>query len=215
MKRFVDELGEPYSLSYMLFHGTSGKGNSVIVECPKCTSPAYIKMNDDIEVQCSSCFYSQTYQAKYEHTVSGVCTSCERWFNESFTDERQFSQKNVHILCPHCQASNQVALKQRSTKARIWSAPEIKGGKDPFFQLNLYLLTHYRGKLIWALNHEHLHYLIEYISADLRVKPSLYIKRHASYRLPKYMKDAKNRQGIVKALQDLQYKYERTHSTTS
>lgn len=162
-------------------------------------------------MQCSHCFYSQTYQIDYDYTASGVCTFCERWFNESVTDQGQHHHKNVHIRCPYCQTTNQVPLNKK-TSNRYSLGFEIRDGKDPLFQLNLYLLTHYRGKLIWALNHEHLNYLIDYISADLRVKPSLYIKRHASYRLPKYMKDAKNRDGIVKALHKLHHKYEHTYS---
>lgn len=206
MKRFFDELGEPYSFCYSLHHG-----KPVLVECPKCAGPASITDNESIEMQCSHCFYSQTYQIDYDYTASGVCTFCERWFNESVTDKGQHHHKNVHIRCPYCQTTNQVPLNKK-TSNRYSLGFEIRDGKDPLFQLNLYLLTHYRGKLIWALNHEHLNYLIDYISADLRVKPSLYIKRHASYRLPKYMKDAKNRDGIVKALHKLQHKYEHTHS---
>lgn len=205
MKRFFDELGEPYSFWYSLH-----EGKPVLVECPKCAGPASITDNGTIEVRCSSCFYAQQYELQYDYRASGVCTSCERWFNEPVTDQGQYHHKKVHIRCPYCQTSNQVPLKKKKTK--YWSALEIRDGKDPFFQLNLYLLTHYRGKLIWALNHEHLNYLIDYISAGLRVKPSLYIKRHASYRLPKYMKDAKNRDGIVKALHKLQHKYEHNHS---
>lgn len=45
------------------------------------------------------------------------------------------------------------------------------------------------NKLVWALNREHLHYLMDYLSADLRGK---------SFSTYTIMKTAKNRKGIVK-----------------
>lgn len=62
------------------------------------------------------------------------------------------------------------------------------------------------NKLVWALNWEHLHYLIHYLSADLREKPfSTYsIMKTQADHLPTFMKTAKNRKGIVKALEKIQ-----------
>lgn len=62
------------------------------------------------------------------------------------------------------------------------------------------------NKLVWALNWEHLHYLIHYLSADLREKPfSTYtIMKTQADHLPTFMKIAKNRKGIVKALEKIQ-----------
>ena len=53
-----------------------------------------------------------------------------------------------------------------------WDGAEIQGGKDPWFGLELWFLTSFQGKPVWALNREHLAYLIDYRSADLREKPS-------------------------------------------
>ena len=38
---------------------------------------------------------------------------------------------------------------------------EIQGGKDPWFGLELWFLTSFQGKPVWALNREHLAYLID------------------------------------------------------
>ena len=48
---------------------------------------------------------------------------------------------------------------------------EIQDGREPWFGLELWFLTFFRGKPVWALNREHLIYLIDYLSADLREKP--------------------------------------------
>ena len=44
--------------------------------------------------------------------------------------------------------------------------------ENPIFGLELWFLTSFQGKPVWALNREHLAYLIDYLSADLREKPS-------------------------------------------
>ncbi|MBC1744232.1 hypothetical protein HCA06_14375 [Listeria welshimeri] len=49
---------------------------------------------------------------------------------------------------------------------------EINNGHEPYFKLELWFLTSYDNKLVWALNREHLNYLIDYLSADLREKTS-------------------------------------------
>ena len=60
------------------------------------------------------------------------------------------------------------------------------------------------GKPVWALNREHLAYLIGYLSADLREKPSGRQKKTQADHLPTFMKTAKNRERIVKLLKKLQ-----------
>ena len=83
---------------------------------------------------------------------------------------------------------------------------EIQGGKDPWFGLELWFLTSFQGKPVWALNREHLAYLIGYLSADLREKPSGSPKKTQADHLPTFMKTAKNRERIVKLLKKLQEK---------
>jgi len=86
---------------------------------------------------------------------------------------------------------------------------EVRQGLDPYFNYPLYFQGSFRGKLVWALNREHLRYLIDYLSADLRTVPAGFRKRYKTMRsqadqLPSFMKSAKNREGIVKLLTKLQ-----------
>ena len=81
---------------------------------------------------------------------------------------------------------------------------EIRDGREPYFGLELWFLTSFQGKPVWALNREHLAYLIGYLSADLREKPLGRAKKTQADHLPTFMKTAKNRERIVKLLKKLQ-----------
>ena len=65
-------------------------------------------------------------------------------------------------------------------------------------------MTSFQGKPVWALNREHLAYLIDYLSADLREKPLGSQKKTQADHLPTFMKTAKNRERIVKLLKKMQ-----------
>ncbi len=82
---------------------------------------------------------------------------------------------------------------------------EVQNGREPFFGFELWFLAYLGRKAVWALNREHLNYLIDYLSADLRQKPAGYFSQHAQAdHLPTFMKTAKNRERIVKLLQGMQ-----------
>ena len=81
-------------------------------------------------------------------------------------------------------------------------AAEIQGGKDPWFGLELWFLTSFQGKPVWALNREHLAYLIDYLSADLREKPEGTEKDPDH--LPHLHENRTKARGIVKLLKKLQ-----------
>ena len=83
---------------------------------------------------------------------------------------------------------------------------DIENGKEPYLGLELWFLTFLHNKPVWALNREHLAYLIDYLSADLREKPFSIPKKTQADHLPTFMKTAKNRERIVKILKDMQKK---------
>lgn len=88
---------------------------------------------------------------------------------------------------------------------------EIRDAKDPYFRYSLYYQTSFKGKTVWAFNQEHLQYLIDYISADLRTVAFDFRERNKTMRsqsdfLPAFMKSAKNRDGISKLLTKLKTK---------
>lgn len=75
---------------------------------------------------------------------------------------------------------------------------EIKDGKEPWFGLELWFLTSFQGKPVWAVNREHLAYLIDYLSADLREKPfGIPRKTQASDGIPHLVSRACDLEGLV------------------
>lgn len=75
---------------------------------------------------------------------------------------------------------------------------EIHNASEPFFGFELWYSGQFEGKPVWALNREHLDYLIEYLGAELREKFAP--MRTQSDHLPRFMKLAKNREDIVRLL---------------
>lgn len=208
MKRFVDQLGEPYS-----YYSILKEGAHVAVSCPVCSGLARItnvQKNDEhgnecaIEVHCTQCLYANQAEDHYHYRASGICRSCERWYNIEINNSKQWTHKHTHIHCPYCDVINQTLLQK--TKSSWHYRSDIQHGHDPIFNLEYYYKDDYQGQPVWAMNLDHISYLIDYISADLREKPSRYLHRTASYRLPRYMKLAKNREAMVKLLTSLREK---------
>ena len=81
---------------------------------------------------------------------------------------------------------------------------DIQNRREPYFGLALWFLISFQGKPVWALNREHLAYLIDYLSASLREKPSGSPRKTQADHLPTFLKTAKNRERIVKLLKKLQ-----------
>lgn len=198
MKRFEDEPAFKYSY-YAVLH----RGERIDVRCPTCGGHAYIECrNRELQWKCSECYAHAVKEEDYEYTGKGYCAVCERWFNVVVTDEKMTPHSLVHITCPHCGAGNQVKLHKREVSRGYYQ--DIRHGRDPIFDLELYFLDYIRGKQIWAVNREHLNYLIAYVSADLRVKYGGVMIKTASHSIPAYIKEAKNRQAVTRILTKMQ-----------
>ena len=81
----------------------------------------------------------------------------------------------------------------------------IGNSKDWYFQRPLWLQISTCGKTLWAYNLQHLDLLESYVSAKLRErKPN--VNRSVASRLPNWIKLAKNRDEILKAIGKLKEK---------
>ncbi|WP_226002563.1 hypothetical protein [Paenibacillus sp. BJ-4] len=201
-KRFKDDYGYKYDFSALIW-----REEQVAVHCPRCQGQAFIsksKKDCYYVLRCSHCYHTYQQPESFKFYARGVCSYCERYFNIEVHDERTVTHKYTNMACPHCETHNQVPVHR--VQLREWHKNVIQNGKDPIFKLQLYFLDYYRGKPVWALNRAHLNYLLSYISAELREKPVGGMLRTASHSIPKYIKDAKNRQAILKILQKLQHK---------
>lgn len=83
----------------------------------------------------------------------------------------------------------------------------IENACETFFGCELWFLTYFKSHPVWAVNRDHLNYLIRYLSADLREKPVGYPFKKQADHLPSFMKSAKNRERIVRLLTKMQMEF--------
>jgi hypothetical protein len=137
----------------------------------------------------------------YRYDVHNQCKNCGRYYRVDIEDTAKQHFSVLHVACPYCGAimSGEV---HKTAEAFSYIA-DIQNGREPYFGLELWFLTSFQGKPVWALNREHLAYLIDYLSADLREKPPGRAKKTQADHLPTFMKTAKNRERIVKLLKKM------------
>lgn len=141
--------------------------------------------------------------------VNAQCTTTERFFRVMIPNEKIHGQK-VRVKCPYCKEFV-IGNVSDTVKSQTIVFQDMRHAEDPFFHYPLYFQTSYRGETIWALNREHLQYLIDYISADIRTVPPDFYEANKTMRsqsdiLPAFIKTAKNRDGLIKSLKKLQLK---------
>lgn len=200
MKRIVDKHYYTYSVRTAVMSG-------VYVKCPTCGGLGMVTAEPDTAYfKCTNCGSLKTKERTiYRYDVHNQCDKCGRYYRVDISDSSKQRFPMLQVACTYC--GYVMSGKVQKTPKYGWYIGEIKNGCEPFFGFELWFLTDYRGKLVWALNREHLAYLIDYLSADLREKPSGYqIARTQAAALPAFMKTAKNRDGIVKCLKNMQMK---------
>ena len=197
MKRIIDE---PY-FTYSAYNAmTSG----IQVKCPKCHG--YGIVTTDQENACFRCLCCghnvSREQTIYRYDVHNCCKNCGRYYRVEIEDEERQHFPALRVVCPYCGTA--MSGKVHKTAEGLLYAGEIRDGREPFFGMELWFLTSFQGKPVWALNREHLMYLIDYLSADLREKPSGRAKKTQADHLPTFMKTSKNRERIVRLLKKMQ-----------
>lgn len=140
-----------------------------------------------------------------------------------FQDSGQALYKMMDVVCcPCCQRSARVfSLGEQKLAlfgpkrlvcancgySKDWkkSAVCIGGRVDAYFRQPLWLQTPCCGQTLWAYNERHLKYLEDFISSDLRERiPST--NRSIASRLPAWMKNAHNRNDLLKGIKRLKQK---------
>lgn len=123
------------------------------------------------------------------------------------------------VECPKCRKQAKVVLAETEKAdifsprkcvcvncgySDIWAKKEIAAGGDfdSYFRLPLWLKISCCGKTLWANNERHLQFLEDYVKAKLRKREPNHNKSLAS-RLPQWIKSAKNRDEILKAIKKL------------
>lgn len=198
MKRFADK-------PYFTYNAFEAFASGIQVKCPKCQGIGIVTADDDFaHFRCTSCGYlADKDRTVYRYDVHNQCTNCGRYYRVDIEDEAKRQFPVLQVECPYC--GEKAQGKVHRTAMPYNYIGEISQGREPFFNLELWFLTAFQGKPVWAVNGEHLAYLIEYLEADLREHPAETpgLRTQADH-LPTFMKTAKNRERIVRLLKKLQ-----------
>lgn len=200
MERIVDK---PYC-TYSVYNALSSGLN---VKCPRCHGFGIVKANQNTAFfTCTNCGYTKEKDRTfYRCDVHNQCKLCGRYYRIDIHDTDKQHQPSLHVACPFC--GTIMSGKVHKTAEAFYYPGEIRNGCEPFWGLELWFLSAFHNKPVWALNREHLAYLIDYLSARLREEPVKYQPMQTqSDLLPAFMKTAKNRERIVKLLKNMQSK---------
>lgn len=185
--------------------------SDMVVVCPNCGKAGIVSLDRERNIalfQCNSCYRKKETIPGRNHAFEATaqCTSTGKYFQKLIPDYKIHGQK-IKMKCPFC--DELVIGTVSNAKEPLFAVFEdIRNAEDPYFHYPLYFQANYRGKIIWALNREHLQYLIDYLNADIRTVPPDFYETFKTMRsqsdvLPTFMKTAKNREGIVKLLTKL------------
>lgn len=197
VKRFVDE-------GYFKYTAYNAQKEGLEVVCPDCGARAVVTADKDTAyLRCTKCALrkQQSLQA-HVYRVEVLCSNCHRPYRVEVAKDNS-SFKKLNVRCPHCDTLNQGEIHKSPDRYCYAISSEVVGGREPYFGLKLWYQISYQGKLIWAVNREHLIYMIDYLSAQLREKCPGPAMRSQSDRLPAFIRSAKNRDRIVQLLKRL------------
>lgn len=182
--------------------------NEYLVECPKCNKAALVNcMNayslSEGTLNCHSCNHTLKVKdlVRFNIIVKRNCDNCGKSFEKIIPNAKKRADV-ITIPCPHCritrtfEARNEQIYLQYNTKGLVC---------DPIFNLPLWLKTNIKGNVFWANNRKHLEDIREYVDSKLRERRTLEYTTMVE-RLPKFIKTAKNRDHILKAIARLMRK---------
>lgn len=171
-----------------------------LVECPDCKREGRVERQSGFATAiftCSNCMSKKVLSdnVRYRVYVKRNCPDCG---NPTFAEQSglKIPVENLKVTCPHCC----LTLEYQPNVEKYWISNDSCGLKgDPRFNFPLWLQTEVRGNLFWAYNREHLNEIRVYVEADLRERQTGYAKGMVAW-LPQFIKDAKNRADILKAI---------------
>ena len=173
---------------------------SYLVECPECKKESIVAKDKDnvVTLHCYNCMYKANLDEfiRYKAVVKRNCPQCGEIIYHS-QDNFKNPPDELEVLCTNCnfKAAYIPSISNYS------SSPDIKGLKgDPYFGFPLWLQTEVKGNLFWAFNRDFLNEIKNFVEADLRENKTRYHMTMTS-RLPEFIKTAKNRDAVLKAIE--------------
>jgi hypothetical protein len=172
------------------------------VVCPKCEAKAEVKLPHFLDIKnakwhCPSCYSSETMRSRIRYVYSGKakCNSCLEWLD---LDTEPFKKipKYTNIRCSSCDTINKV----RENLTEMYLPYSKERISDPAFGLPLWYTDAVKGETIWAYNVQHLQEIKSYVVSKLRERTTDRFKMTMVEKLPEFIKSAKNREEILKAI---------------
>lgn len=184
-------------------------GACIEVKCPQCGGHGAVTLNTakkQVRFSCLHCGCQLRQELKVKTgCVHNICQHCRRHYRIGLKTVPPY--KVINVTCLHCGHTMPGTVNISSAPAQL--GHKIVRGREPFFGLELWFVTALQGQLVWALNREHLNWMIEFIGASLRVRPCgcnnlpAPLKTQSDH-MPAFIKSARNRQRLVQLLTRLQ-----------
>ncbi len=185
----------------------------VLVPCPKCYGKAKVVNDVDknsVELFCTECgHYKKDSRTYYHLKFARNCPECGKRITLTI-DKVVKKKKSMKIPCKNCGFTENYTPRHIKYD-KIYG--DIKKGKEPFFNIDLWLQKEYKSNLFWATNYNHLKYLKEYIQSKIRIRGNYYSNGISYYwnvtmvaKLPRFIKSGKNREGLLRIIQQLENK---------
>ncbi len=168
-----------------------------LVECPKCKREALVSYDtNEAKLVCDNCNHIERANelVRYNAVVKRSCDNCGKSIETTIPNNKE-KVLELTVPCPHCGIVR--TYKPRNDEYILTHKNTSIG--DPIFNLSLWFQCNIRGKLFWAYNRKHLMEINNYVSSKLRERQTM---THTTMveRLPTFIKEAKNRETIVKAI---------------
>ncbi|MBK8622579.1 MAG: hypothetical protein IPN79_12670 [Saprospiraceae bacterium] len=178
------------------------------IVCPKCEAKAEVQLPHFLDYKnaqwhCPSCFFSEKMSSLIRYVYSGKakCSECLNWLDLG-TEPFKKIPKYTNIRCSSCDTINKVSenltiIYQKYQTGRI---------SDPAFGLPLWYTDEVKGEEIWAFNLQHLLEIKDYVGSKLRERTTDRFKMTMVEKLPDFIKSAKNREEVLKAIERMEKK---------
>jgi|APEBP8051072266_1049373.scaffolds.fasta_scaffold03710_4 hypothetical protein len=197
------------------FKNLASFSKEILVCCPHCSKRASViskfsqyyvphPMREDTtsKFQCNNCY--KPLDEKYWRgpiIISPAAAKCGHCGNKLKDEKRLVNkyQSKMKVKCSACGQDRYYETKYEFTYSNSNQAT------DPYLGLPLWLQVPIDTNILWAYNFEHLNYLKEYVAAKLRqaVEGG---KHSLAWKLPNFIKIAKNRDKILRAIERLEKK---------
>jgi len=179
-----------------------------LVECPRCKKEALVIVDNPYfqkhgKLTCANCMHTESTKdlVRYKLIVRRNCDRCAKEFEIEIPNQKE-KVKEIKIPCPHCGTTR--TYKPTNERSIVKYVDTGLPG-DPLFNLPLWLQSEMKGNLFWAYNRKHLNDIKTYVASKLRERQTL---THTTMveKLPTFIKDAKNREALIKIIERLERK---------